>query len=83
MDPTLIDELTEKGYEPCRKRPIGFGVTVTEYMEAKHCSETVARKLLDNGKAAGILGMHLMTTRDKKNPSAVYHRLGDWPPPES
>lgn len=80
MDAKLIEELVGGGYEPCRKCPDDFGVTVKEYMDIQHCSSTVARKLLDKAVEAGVLEMHLMRTEENKNPSAVYHRPKEWPP---
>jgi hypothetical protein len=78
MDAKLIDELVKQGYEPSITRPESFGVTVTEYAEKWHCSDTIARRLLDDAKEAGILEMHLMQVGTYR--TAVYHRPKDWPP---
>jgi predicted transcriptional regulator len=80
MDVTLLSDLSEAGYDPAPARPDGFGITVREFMEAKSCTEGVARKMLEEAVKAGVLVKHLM----RGGPGAlplIFCREKEWPPP--
>jgi hypothetical protein len=73
MDETLLDELKS----PAPIRPENFGITVKEYMQAKKCTESVARRILEEMVRSGVLVSHTMNTSVGCHP-VVFCRPGEW-----
>ena len=78
MDVSLIELIDKEVGEPVQLRPVGFGVTVQEYMTVKNCSETIARTLLDKGIKEGVLDRKQMIA-GRGAPLFVYFRTNDRP----
>lgn len=56
----LIALMDDQVGEPPQVRPDGFGITVKEYMEQKKCSDSLARKKLDEMVEKGYFDKKVM-----------------------
>ena len=56
-------------------RPDGFGITINEFSEAKHCSKEMAAMLLRKAVNEGILECKRMRT-SKTAKSYVFYKTG-------
>ena len=76
---SLLEELDAAGLVPDPIRPVGFGITVLEYMAKTSCTEGVARTKLQMAVKKGLLVVHTMNCGPGAG-SLVYCRPGEWQP---
>jgi len=74
----LLNELEAEGFAPCPIRPIGFGITVNEFMKHFNCSEGPARNRLEQAVKAGKLVKYKMNCGVGAT-SLVFSKPGELP----
>lgn len=80
MDTSVLAMLEKDGRIPPPERPEGFGVTIKEYEEHYHCTETVARHLLESAVKDGLLEKRVMHDNAFAGSSpTVYYKPGTYP----
>ena len=58
-------------------RPEGFGISIPEFCEEKHCSKELARTILNKAVSDGVLECTQM--RAGRGRPMIYYKVGTYP----